>query len=89
MSTDSTFHFNGEDHTLGVILQREILKHPDTTYVAYRVPHPLTRSMEVRVQAMKSAKDVVDTSLQNSLEQLEEVKKAFNMAIDKWNTTKD
>ena len=86
MSSNTTYTFKGEDHTLGVIMQRELLKHTDTSFVAYKVPHPLYRSVEVRVQTItKPTRDVVDTALKNSIKTVDETNSALNKALSDWN----
>jgi DNA-directed RNA polymerase subunit L len=39
----------GEDHTLGNMLAKEALRHPDVTYAAYRIPHPLQDKLELYI----------------------------------------
>ncbi|KAI9674483.1 MAG: DNA-directed RNA polymerase II core subunit [Caeruleum heppii] len=50
VSHASTFTFAGEDHTLGNLLRSELLRSPHVTFAAYKVPHPLFSSFELRVQ---------------------------------------
>ncbi|OYT40848.1 MAG: RNA polymerase [Desulfurococcales archaeon ex4484_58] len=37
----------GEDHTLGNLLVKEALNHPDIIYASYRIPHPLQNKLEL------------------------------------------
>ena len=46
----------GEDHTLGNLIAKEALKHPDVTYAAYRIPHPLQDKLEIYI-TVKEGKD--------------------------------
>jgi len=39
----------GEDHTLGNMLMKEALRHPNVEYAAYRIPHPLRNIMEFTI----------------------------------------
>lgn len=50
MPNTSIFTFNKEDHTLGNLLRAYLLKHPNVTFSAYKMPHPLVSSFELRVQ---------------------------------------
>jgi len=38
---------HGEDHTIGNMIVKEALKHPNVTYAAYRIPHPLQDRLEI------------------------------------------
>ena len=39
----------GEDHTLGNLIAKEALNHPEVTYAAYRIPHPLQDKLEIYI----------------------------------------
>ena len=45
----------GEDHTLGNMLMKEALKHPNIEYSAYRIPHPLRNIMEFTIIVKEGA----------------------------------
>ncbi|UPX17712.1 DNA-directed RNA polymerase II core subunit [Ascochyta rabiei] len=44
------FTFNKEDHTLGNLLSQRLLKYDHIVFSAYKVPHPLFATFELRVQ---------------------------------------
>jgi len=44
------FTFNKEDHTLGNLLRARLIKSPDILFAAYKIPHPLFATFELRVQ---------------------------------------
>ncbi|OAL53360.1 RBP11-like subunits of RNA polymerase [Pyrenochaeta sp. DS3sAY3a] len=44
------FTFNKEDHTLGNLLSQRLLKYDYVSFAAYKVPHPLFATFELRVQ---------------------------------------
>ena len=44
------FTFNKEDHTLGNLLRARLLKTEHILFAAYKVPHPLFATFELRVQ---------------------------------------
>ncbi|KAI4678221.1 uncharacterized protein J4E88_006742 [Alternaria novae-zelandiae] len=46
----AVFTFNKEDHTLGNLLAQRLLKNPAVMFAAYKVPHPLFATFELRVQ---------------------------------------
>ena len=46
----AVFTFNKEDHTLGNLLSQRLLKNPAVMFAAYKVPHPLFATFELRVQ---------------------------------------
>ena len=47
--TEYKFIFANSDHTLGNIIQKELLKNIDVIYGAYLVPHPLETKMIVSI----------------------------------------
>ncbi|KAL6709763.1 DNA-directed RNA polymerase II core subunit [Coniothyrium glycines] len=46
----SVFTFNKEDHTLGNLLATRLLKYDHVVFSAYKIPHPLFATFELRVQ---------------------------------------
>ncbi|CAE7201680.1 hypothetical protein HRS9139_06796 [Pyrenophora teres f. teres] len=46
----AVFTFNKEDHTLGNLLSARLQKNPAILFAAYKVPHPLFATFELRVQ---------------------------------------
>lgn len=44
------FTFENEDHTLGTLLQEELLLDPDVTFSGYIAPHPLEKVIKLKVQ---------------------------------------
>lgn len=85
-STNTTYRFDGEDHTLGNLLRNELLslfaKDPEIIFAAYQVPHPLTKSVDVRVQTIKaSTDDMLQCAVDSIQEQLTAFETAFNAAI--------
>ncbi|KAF2684788.1 RBP11-like subunits of RNA polymerase [Lentithecium fluviatile CBS 122367] len=65
----AVFTFNKEDHTLANLLSQRLLKYPYITFSAYKVPHPLFATFELRVSTdgsitpkdaiVKCCKDVI------------------------------
>ena len=50
MPNTSYFNFNKEDHTLANLLRSKLLSSSHILFAAYRVPHPLFPTFELRVQ---------------------------------------
>ncbi|PNS17880.1 DNA-directed RNA polymerase II subunit RPB11 [Sphaceloma murrayae] len=46
----SLFTFRKEDHTLANLLRARLLKSPNVQFAAYKIPHPLFATFELRVQ---------------------------------------
>lgn len=44
------FTFNKEDHTLGNLLAQRLLTYDYVVFSAYKIPHPLFATFELRVQ---------------------------------------
>ncbi len=73
----------GEDHTLGNMLMKELLRHPQVEYAAYRVPHPLRDVIELAV-VVKNGADVgkvLVEVIESLKDQLVEFKKAVEEAL--------
>ena len=80
--TNVTITVNDEDHTLGNLLRAEFLRDSDVVFSAYNVPHPLTKSVQIRLQTLeKDTKQVLADSVQSLVDQVDELDKAFNDAI--------
>mmetsp|Transcript_25017 Transcript_25017/g.75103 ORF Transcript_25017/g.75103 Transcript_25017/m.75103 type:complete len:131 (-) Transcript_25017:19-411(-) len=59
-----TFVFKDEDHTLGNALRHVLMRHPDTDFCGYSVPHPSEPYMNVRLQTRgRPAVEVLDAGL--------------------------
>ena len=83
MTNNRTFVYPGQDHTLGVLLRTQLLKDPQVVFAAYKVPHPMTRTVEVRVQTVDSiAEDAVERALETLNEKVDAFEEAFNKAVD-------
>jgi DNA-directed RNA polymerase I and III subunit RPAC2 len=61
-STNATFIFGNEDHTLGNALRHILIQKSETEFCGYSVPHPYEPKMNIRLQtrqfpAIKVLKD--------------------------------
>jgi len=82
MSFSATYTYPGQDHTLGVLLSKQLLENSDVTFAAYKVPHPLTRSMNLRIHTEeKECEKVVLDSLAILQNKLNTFETAFEEAL--------
>ncbi|MEM4931830.1 MAG: DNA-directed RNA polymerase subunit L, partial [Desulfurococcaceae archaeon] len=72
----------GEDHTLGNLLVKEALVHPDVEYASYRMPHPLKNAIEFtlivkeKASISKTLNDII-TNIQRELEEFRRLVEAL------------
>jgi DNA-directed RNA polymerase II subunit RPB11 len=73
------FTFNKEDHTLGNMLSMRLHKYPYVLFSAYRVPHPLFATFELRVTTDGSItpKDAIIKCCQDIVKDLEVLSRGF------------
>lgn len=45
--TEVVIEIVGEDYTLGNLIAKEAMKHPEVVYASYRIPHPLQNKLEI------------------------------------------
>lgn len=50
------FTFENEDHTLGALLQEELLQNRDVVFAGYIAEHPLEKVIKVKIQTRKNVK---------------------------------
>jgi DNA-directed RNA polymerase subunit L len=69
--------FDGEEHTLGNILQFAFLRNPSINYAGYFIPHPLKKSMTVSVSfvnkddnSFENVKKVLSDTLANIVREI-------------------
>ncbi|KAF2242707.1 RBP11-like subunits of RNA polymerase [Trematosphaeria pertusa] len=75
----AVFTFNKEDHTLGNLLSQRLLKYPNVTFSAYKVPHPLFATFELRVTTDGSItpKEAVVKCCKDAVQDLEVLNRSF------------
>ncbi|KAI8936011.1 hypothetical protein NX059_007513 [Plenodomus lindquistii] len=73
------FTFNKEDHTLGNLLSQRLLKYDQVMFAAYKVPHPLFATFELRVQTdgTISPKDAVVRCCRDVVQDLQKLNDSF------------
>ena len=78
----ATFFWSEEDDTLGNLIRSKLLEDSEVIFAGYKVPHPLTRSVQVRVQTMGTpAQDSLAIAVDSIVEDLDTFNNAFNEAI--------
>jgi DNA-directed RNA polymerase II subunit RPB11 len=75
----AVFTFNKEDHTLGNLLSQRLLKYDYITFAAYKVPHPLFATFELRVSTdgTLTPKEAVIRCCKDIVGDLETLKNSF------------
>jgi DNA-directed RNA polymerase II subunit RPB11 len=75
----AVFTFNKEDHTLGNLLSQRLLKYDHVVFAAYKVPHPLFATFELRVQTdgTVTPKDAIIRCCRDVVQDLEVLNRSF------------
>ncbi|KAJ4301193.1 DNA-directed RNA polymerase II core subunit [Kalmusia sp. IMI 367209] len=75
----TVFTFNKEDHTLGNLISQRLLKYDYVTFSAYKVPHPLFATFELRVTTDGSItpKDAVVKCCRDVVQDLQMLSNSF------------
>jgi len=78
------FTFNREDHTLANLLRDKLFRLEHVTFAAYKVPHPLFATFELRVHTDGeiSPKDAVITSCRELINELQELDQEFTKEFE-------
>ena len=77
------YHFIFEDsgHTIGNLLQKQLLKDPYVSFAGYSVPHPLESKMIIRVMTSeKSPRELMSNAFNAILEQLETLSESLEQS---------
>lgn len=76
--TESNFIFENEDHTLGSLLQQELLKDNNVHYAGYIIDHPFEKKMRIEIKTYgQRPKDALTNSINNILKKLDIVKSEY------------
>lgn len=78
------FTFNKEDHTLANLLRDKLFRLEHVTFSAYKVPHPLFATFELRVHTDGeiSPKDAVITACRELINELQELDQEFTKEFE-------
>lgn len=73
------FTFNKEDHTLGNLLSQRLLKYEYIVFAAYKVPHPLFATFELRVSTdgTITPKEAIIACCKDVVKDLDQLKNSF------------
>eukprot|EP00357_Protocruzia_adherens_P005823 CAMPEP_0115005154 /NCGR_PEP_ID=MMETSP0216-20121206/19687_1 /TAXON_ID=223996 /ORGANISM="Protocruzia adherens, Strain Boccale" /LENGTH=113 /DNA_ID=CAMNT_0002371395 /DNA_START=26 /DNA_END=367 /DNA_ORIENTATION=- len=78
----ATFHFSGEDHTLGNALRHVLIGKKDVEFCGYSVPHPSERAMNVRLQTtLRPANEVLKSGLNDLTKIMDHIAETFDNEI--------
>lgn len=81
-SSDANIIFKEEDHTLGNILSKKMIEDEDVLFAAYMVPHPLFRTVKVRVTTLDdTVETAVGKAVNNLVGELDNLKTACEKAF--------
>ena len=75
-----TFEFKDQDHTMGNLLQTELLNDPNVTFAAYNKPHPSDNKILIRVDTKNPVTPNValNAALHRTLERLRYMRELFH-----------
>lgn len=72
-----------EDHTLGNLLQIQLLYDSDVIYAGYKVPHPLEHDIIIRIESKKkNVKDVYNNAISHLIKKLKNFETHFKKVIN-------
>ncbi len=75
------FYITGERHTLANLLKEKLNKNSDVEFCAYKLDHPLdTKSRFILKTNGKSPKKLLEDTIKETKEDLEEFRKSFEKA---------
>ena len=70
-----SFVFLDSGHTLGNLIQKELLRDPDTKFAGYAVPHPLETRMIVKLMTSgKSPREIMNNAFVRIIDRLDKLK---------------
>ena len=75
MATNVLIKFSDEDHTLGSLLSTQLIEDKRTIFSAYKVPHPLFKQVEIRLETTEPAEKVVAQVIEKYREKLDKIQK--------------
>jgi DNA-directed RNA polymerase II subunit RPB11 len=71
-TNDYLIIFANSGHTMGNLLQKELLQNPEVLFAGYLVPHPLETKMRVRIKTTgKNPREIMIGCINNIIEKLD------------------
>jgi DNA-directed RNA polymerases I and III subunit RPAC2 len=89
-SSNKTYIFGNEDHTLGNVLRHVLMQAKETDFCGYSVPHPYEPKMHMRLQTRNNKKqgknvdDVMTQGLRDLAKASDVIKNTFEDAMKKF-----
>eukprot|EP01080_Neovahlkampfia_damariscottae_P002649 gene2649-3846_t len=79
----STFVISKEDHTLGNLIRMKLLDDKSVLFAGYRVPHPLTYSIEIKIQTKdhSTPRDAFENSLLGLQQDFQNLEQQFRREL--------
>ncbi|VDM17274.1 unnamed protein product [Hydatigera taeniaeformis] len=75
------FTLNREDHTLGNMITRQLLKDPRVLFAGYKVPHPLEHRIVIRVQTTSTVTplEVFSSAIKDLISEISNIEEQFRV----------
>ncbi|VDL57721.1 unnamed protein product [Hymenolepis diminuta] len=79
----AVFTLNREDHTLGNMITRQLLKDPRVLFAGYKIPHPLEHRVVIRVQTTASVTpvEVFSSAIRDLISEISSIEEQFRSTI--------
>ena len=71
----------GEDHTLGNLMQQQLLLNPNVEFVGYSMKSPYAPSMEIKIQTNKNT--TPNNALKKATKELQEILRTIKIDFNK------
>ncbi|KAH9283426.1 DNA-directed RNA polymerase II subunit RPB11 [Echinococcus granulosus] len=78
------FTLNREDHTLGNMITRQLLKDPRVLFAGYKVPHPLEHRIVIRVQTTPTVTplEVFSSAIKDLISEISNIEEQFRSTVN-------
>eukprot|EP00108_Taenia_solium_P001346 TsM_000536800 transcript=TsM_000536800 gene=TsM_000536800 len=78
------FTLNREDHTLGNMITRQLLKDPRVLFAGYKVPHPLEHRIVIRVQTTPAVTplEVFSSAIKDLISEISNIEEQFRSTVN-------
>eukprot|EP00670_Eutreptiella_braarudii_P015243 CAMPEP_0174329498 /NCGR_PEP_ID=MMETSP0810-20121108/15895_1 /TAXON_ID=73025 ORGANISM="Eutreptiella gymnastica-like, Strain CCMP1594" /NCGR_SAMPLE_ID=MMETSP0810 /ASSEMBLY_ACC=CAM_ASM_000659 /LENGTH=121 /DNA_ID=CAMNT_0015444041 /DNA_START=23 /DNA_END=388 /DNA_ORIENTATION=+ len=79
-----SFRINKEDHTLGNFLRSKIEENEEVLFVGYKIPHPLTHAIELKVHCTNQSTPVkaLHEALDGLLDDIAKIERQFKSQLE-------
>ena len=87
-----TFTILKEDHTIGNLLTQELLKEPRVLFAGYRIVHPMSDLIIMRVNVsdtIQGPDELVEGTIRNLQNQFRALEQDFSRQVDNLNRNQD